>query len=151
MWLDKLAEFTNGNVLLNTGVAGVYNVGDVIDLGAGSLPIYNVNDLYLMILIGSAVTSAGAATVQFSLASYSSATLDVAGLQTIHWQSAAIPKATLVAGYKIAVVELPRIPTYARYLGLQQTTAVAALTAGSVNAFLTPNPALWAPFADAIN
>ena len=42
---------------------------------------------------------------------------------------AKIPKATLVAGYEICKVALPK-GTYERYLGIVQTTAVAAATAG---------------------
>jgi hypothetical protein len=43
----------------------------------------------------------------------------------------------------IAVVPLPQGRNYERYLGILQTTAVAAFTAGKVNAFLTKDPAVW--------
>ena len=148
MILDKLSQFASA-LALNTGAAGTYLVGDVIDLGAGPRPLYAIDDTYLVIQIGStAVTSAGAATVQFQLASYTAAAIDTAGLSTIHFQTGAIPKATLVANYVVAVVELPRLPVYSRFLGILQVTGTAALTAGTFSAFIVRDPSLWVAVAD---
>jgi NADH:ubiquinone oxidoreductase subunit 2 (subunit N) len=51
-----------------------------------------------------------------------------------------------VAGYTI-VVPLPQ-GVYERYLGILQTTAVAALTAGKINAFLTTDASRWMAYAN---
>lgn len=147
MWLDELNEFADA-LALNTGAAGTYLVGDVIDLGAGSKPLYDLDDLYLVITIDTAVTSGGSATVQFILASDAQAAIAVDGSATQHWASAAIAKATLVAGYVVAIVELPKQPVYERYLGILQVTGTAALTAGKFNAFLTLDPSNWVAIAD---
>lgn len=151
MILDELLEFCDATAL-NTGAAGSYLIGDVIDLGSAAKPIYDSPNIQLVIQVDTAVTSAGAATVQFSLCSDAQAAIAVDGSQTTHWQSGAIGKDTLIAGYTVAVVPLPKgLPTYERYLGIVQTTGVAALTAGKVNAFLTQDASFWTSFADGTN
>lgn len=150
MILDERNEFCDATSL-NTGAAGTYLIGDVIDLGAGT-NFNDVDDLYLVIQVDTAVTSGGSATVQFALASDAQAAIATDGSATIHWQSAAIPKATLVAGYAVCKIEVPLggAPDYERYLGILQTTGTAALTAGKVNAFLTDNPNTYRTFADGV-
>ena len=149
MILDELTEFADA-LALNTGAAGTYLIGDVIDLGAGSKPLFDIAEARLVINVDTTVTSAGAATVTFQLASYSAAAIDTTGLATVHWASAAIPKATLVAGYTVAIAGLPKLPVYARYLGILQITGTAALTAGKINAFLTRDAANWTAIADGV-
>jgi hypothetical protein len=99
MIIDTLNEFADATAL-NTGAAGTYLVGSQIDLDtAGAI---NANDdLYVVIQVDTAVTSDGSATVQFHLASDAQAAVATDGSATYHWSSAAIPKATLVAGYQI--------------------------------------------------
>jgi hypothetical protein len=151
MILDELNEFCDATAL-NTGAAGSYLVGDVIDLGSGET-INDVDELYLVIQVDTAVTSGGAATVQFSLVSDAQAAIATDGSATVHFATAAIAKATLVAGYEVCKVELPKggAPVYERYLGILQTTGTAALTAGKINAFLTTDARTWKPFAVASN
>jgi hypothetical protein len=146
MILDELAEYCDATAL-NTGAAGSYLIGDVMDLGED---FNDVEDIYLVLGVDTAVTSGGAATVSFALCSDAQAAIAVDGSQTTHFATAAIAKATLVAGYIIAKVELPKGP-YERYLGIVQTTAVAALTAGKINAFLTRDVRTWKAFLDASN
>jgi hypothetical protein len=137
MILGERTEFCDATAL-NLGAAGSYLIGDVIDLQATGIDLgTSVDDLWLVIQVDTAVTSGGAATVQFSLASDAQAAIATDGSATVHYSSAAIPKATLVAGYEAVAVKIPA-GSYERYLGVLQTTAVAALTAGKVNAFLTP-------------
>lgn len=147
MILDELTEFCDATAL-NTGAAGSYLIGDVIDTGGDG--INTLDDLYLVIVVDTAVTSGGAATVQFALCSDAQAAIAVDGSQTTHFATDAIPKATLVAGYEVCAVELPN-GSYERYLGIVQTTGTAALTAGKVNAFLTNKPRKWKAFPDASN
>lgn len=63
--------------------------------------------------------------------------------------TAAIPKASLVAGYLVAAVALP-IGSYERYLGIIQNVGTAALTAGKINAFLTTDVAKWVATDDGL-
>jgi hypothetical protein len=145
MILDERAEFCDATAL-NTGGAGSYLIGDVIDLGAAPTT-QDLNGgadtpLYLVITVDTAVTSGGAGTYQFHLASDAQAAIADDGTATYHFSTAAIAKATLIAGYRVCAVALPS-GVYERYLGILQTTAVAAATAGKINAFLTANPGKW--------
>jgi hypothetical protein len=142
MIMDERTEFCDATAL-NTGGAGTYLLGDVIDTGGDGLN--DVDELYLVIQVDTTATSGGSATGVFSLASDAQAAIATDGSATIHAASRAIPVASLVAGTNILVVELPK-GTYERYIGILQTTAVAAFTAGKINAFLTPVKPTWKAF-----
>lgn len=147
MIMDKLAEFCDATALSTAGT-GLAAIGSTIDLGNPARDIGNGQQLYLVITVDTAVTSGGAATVSFQLVSDSVTPPAAASTETLHWASHAIPKATLVAGYKL-VVPLPSVnPAYERYLGIQQNVAVAALTAGKINAFLTMDPTGWKAYPE---
>ena len=138
---DARAEFCAATAL-STAATGLALVGNVLDqmiakdAGEG-------RPLYLVIQVTTAVTSAGAATVQFEFVSDSVAALHVDGSAQVHWASAIIPKASLVAGYEL-ITPLPwgSGVTYKEFLGIEQNVGTAALTAGAINAFLTLDPAL---------
>ena len=138
MILDELNEFADATALPTSGT-GAALVGDVIDLGVNP---NDVEGMYLVIQVDTAVTSAGSATVAFALASDAQAAIAVDGSATTHFATSAIAKATLVAGYRVAAVALPKGP-YERYLGIITTVGTAALTAGKINAFLTNNINTW--------
>jgi len=136
MLLDERSEFADATALSTAGT-GIANFGDIMDLTAVTSDLGHGEPVYLVIQVTTAVTSAGAATVVFSLVSDAGA-IATDGSATQHIASAAIPKATLVAGYELAI-PLPA-GDYERYIGVQQNVGTAALTAGAVNAFLTTNP-----------
>lgn len=136
MILDERNEFADATAL-STAATGLALVGDVIDLGTDG--VNDVEGMYLVITVDTAVTSGGAATVEFQLASDAQAAIAVDGSATVHAKSAAVAKASLVAGYTVFQIALPK-GTYERYLGILQNVGTAALTAGKINAFLTPTP-----------
>ncbi len=142
MILDERNEFADATAL-STAATGLALVGDVIDLGTDG--VNDVDNMYLVVQVDTAVTSAGSATVEFQLASDAQAAIAVDGSATVHFKSAAIAKATLVAGYQVCAVALPK-GTYERYLGILQNVGTAALTAGKINAFLTNDPNTWKAF-----
>lgn len=146
MILDERNEFADATALSTSGT-GRALVGDVIDLGTVSRDIGNGEDLYLVVQVDTAVTSGGAATVSFELASDAQAAIATDGTATVHYASAAIAVATLVAGYTAVAVRLPN-GTYERYLGILQNVGTAALTAGKINAFLTKDIAKWTAYAN---
>lgn len=148
MILDERNEFADATAL-DTGGTGRVLVGDVIDLGATSSDIGNGQPLYAVIQVDTAVTSGGSATVSFEIASDAQAAIAVDGTATVHAVTAAIPKASLVAGYLVAAVALP-IGSYERYLGIIQNVGTAALTAGKINAFLTTDVSKWVATPDGI-
>lgn len=151
MIIDKSLEMASA-VALNTGAAGTYLVGSQIDTGAIVRDLGNGKLLYLVLQITTAVTSAGAATVQFILASDAQAAITTDTTETRHWTSMAFPKASLVAGFQIAIPLPMENPAYERFVGILQVTGVAALTAGAINAFLTFDPPYESRlYPDAIN
>lgn len=143
MILDERNEFADATAL-STAATGLALVGDVIDLGTDG--INEVEHIDLFINVDTAITSAGSATVEFQLVSDAQAAIAVDGSATVHYKSAAVPKATLVAGYTVVNVQLPK-GQYERYLGILQNVGTAALTAGKINAGLTPLDPSWKAFA----
>jgi hypothetical protein len=146
MILDERTEFCDA-VALNTGAAGSYLLGDVIDLGEAK-DLGNSDPLYLVVQVDTTATSGGSATGLFSLVTDDNASLSSPAVLV---SSKAWAVADMVAGTTLMVVQLPMEGTaYERYLGIQQTTGTAAFTAGKVNAFITHTPARWkaydAPF-----
>lgn len=151
MLIDDRLEFADATAL-NTGAAGSYLVGDVVDLkGPTTAPNTTVDlegsDLYLVIQVDTVPTSGGSATAAFSLASDAQAAIAVDGSQSEHFRTKAFAISEMAAGTTLAAVRLPR-GAYERYLGIVQTTAVAAFTGGKINAFLTSDPALYRAYAD---
>ena len=66
MICDALATFCD-NTALNTGAAGTYIIGDVIDLGATSGGLRDDQNIYLVATVATTATSGGAATGAFDL------------------------------------------------------------------------------------
>lgn len=149
MIMDERLEFADATALDTSGT-DTDLIGDVIDLGSVTSDIGNGQPIYLVVQVDTAVTSGGSATVDFKLLSDAAAAIAVDGTATQHFASGPVAKATLIAGYTVAVVALP-IGTYERFLGVATTTAAAALTAGKINAFLTYDPVGWTALPDAVN
>lgn len=148
MILDERNEFADATALSTSGT-GRQLVGDVVDLKLTSGDIGSGEGAFLVIQVDTAFTSGGSATVAFELASDASASIATDGSASVHVATAAIPVATLVAGYQVARVKLP-IGTYERYLGILANVGTAALTAGKINAFIVHDVAAWRATADAI-
>jgi hypothetical protein len=115
---------------------------NVLDLGTGldawgSARIEHPGDtekLWLNTLVTTAVTSSGSATVQFILQDSANASSFSAV-----YSSAAIAKASLVAGYNAFRMPLPT--GLRRYIRVVYKVAVAALTAGKFTSWLGMDPA----------
>ena len=125
--------------VIDLSASGNLNGNTLRDIGTGQ-------PLWLVILVKDTTVSGGSTTCVFTLESDSTA--DLATSATVHWTSAAIAKATLVAGYVVAKVALPAEATYERYLGLRYTVAVADFSAGSFTAFLTAEPENYTAYQD---
>lgn len=159
MILDERTEFCD-NQSLNTGGAGTYNIGDQIDLGATQRNLGSVDQpLYLVVQVGATGirVASGSGTVTFQMASDSTPTLSTDASQTIHQATRAFPTNTtsdanaLKPGTVLAVFQVASGgPDFERYVGVQQVTGTTAISAGSVDAFLTMTPPVWkaydAPF-----
>lgn len=154
MILDERLEFVDA-VALNTGAPATFLLGDVVDLWA-NLPATGQNrdiglgeELFFVATVDTTATSGGAATLVLNLITDDNSAM---ASPAIVYSTAAIPVATLVAGYRICAVALPiEGVAYERYLGISQTTGTAAFTAGKINAFLTKDVAKWRAYQDADN
>lgn len=139
MILDERGEFADA-VALNTGAAGTYNLGDLIDLGVAR-DLGGDKALYLVVQVDTGIqVAAGTGTVSFQLVSDGTSTIDTAGTQSIHVRSATFNTSTtpIAAGTTLMAVQLPMEGiAYERYLGIQQVTGTTAISAGKINAFLT--------------
>lgn len=148
MILDEKLEFCDATSL-NTGVAGTYNIGDVIDLGVAR-DIGNGQPLYLVVQVDTGITVASSTgTVQFQLASDGTDTIATNGTQSRHLASGvfATSTTTIPAGTVLMAVPLPTEGVvYERFLVVQQITGTTALNAGKVNAFLTHDVAKWVAY-----
>jgi hypothetical protein len=151
MILDERTEFCD-NQALNTGGAATYNLADQIDLGLAGRGVGEPGDhLYLVLQVGATGIAAGSAgTVQFQLVSDDSASIATNGTQSIHLQTRAFATGTgtatttLAPGTVLGVFQLPiEGVVYERFLGIQQVTGTAAVTGGTIDAFLTPTPRAW--------
>lgn len=151
MILDTFNEFCDATAL-NTGAAAAYLLGNQIDLGA-TVPgdIGNGEPLYLVIQVDTAIAAGAGGTLTFSLASDADAAMTPA-TATKHFTTGTFDAAAgIAAGTVLAAVAVPMEgAAYERYLGIVQTTGVAAVSAGKINAFLTHDVAKWVATPDAI-
>jgi len=131
MILDSQLLFSDAQAVTSTAASS-----NVIDLG----PLHTDNtdrdigagaSLRLVIITDTAALSTGSSTVTFSLETDDNVTFSSA---TTLWTSTAIAKATLVAGYKVADIPLPK--GFEIYTRVKYTVATADLTAGAFTAFI---------------
>jgi hypothetical protein len=148
MIIDDRTEFCD-NVLLNTGAAGTYLLGDQVDLGTAAGNIGTQDNVYLVIQVGVGINAASAGTVSFQLASDDTAAIATNGTASVHFQTRAFvtgtgtATTTLRPGTVLAAVKLPQGFDYERFLGVLQVTGTAAITAGRIDAFLTSEAPGW--------
>ena len=123
--IDKFNEFSDAQAFTtgaNTSTFSFDTHG--ADIGSGE-------NLYLVIQCDVTCTSNGAATVKFAYVEDDLADLSTA---TVLHETAAIGKATLVAGYQVLKMKIPA--NTKRYVGVTYTVETADLTAGKFSAFL---------------
>jgi len=128
---DSLLKVSDGQDL--SQVAGSYYSTSAIDTGSTTGDIGAGNQLYFIICVDEAFTSAGSATVTFAVIDEADATLDSGSIVIV--QTAAYAIASLTLG-KIIVIPLPAGLITQQFLGLKYTIGTATTTAGTVTAFL---------------
>ena len=135
MLIDSRLEFCDATSL-NTGAANTYLIGSQVNLGSGCL-YGDPTDLWWVISVDTAVDSSGdGVTLSFKLASDDSASISTSA-STALISSSTFTQAQMVAGF-IWAAKLPAYSTVSeQYLGVLQTTAVEAVTAGKINSYLT--------------
>jgi hypothetical protein len=125
--IDKFNQFSDAQAFTAQGDTTSTKSFDTkgADIGTGE-------ETYLTVLVNTAVTSNGAATVEVKYVQSDNADLSAADVLAT---SGAIAKATLVAGYKALQIKIPA--NTKRYVGVIYTVATADLTAGKFHAFLS--------------
>lgn len=139
MYLDTLLKFSDEQAVTSTGDTASTNVvnAGTGDAGAGE-------NLFLFITVDEAVTSAGAATVQFVLQTDDNESFSSA---TDAMLSASIGKAALTAG---ATVKM-RLPVgLEKYLRVAYRVGTAALTAGKFSAFIAKDVPVETTYASGL-
>lgn len=121
MIIDRNTLVSNAQAVTATAVStDTIDLGALRDIGTGA-------KISAFVTVDVAATAAGAATVTFAV--ITSANADLSSATTLYTTSA-IGKATLVAGYKVFDITIPR-QLLSRYLGLNYTVATGPLTAGA--------------------
>lgn len=153
MIVDKLTEFCDATSV--AGTAGTALLGSQIDLGVARDIGNGQPPLYLVIQCSTSIITGGVAgTIKFQLASDAAAAIATDGSATVHLDTGTFvtdgdDANALDAGDVIYVGPLPMEGrAYERYLGILCTIGTTTVTAGAINAFLTPNPQAWKALAD---
>lgn len=143
MIIDKELELADGQAVTASAISE-----NVIDSGALPNPkdIGLGEQMYAVIQVDEAAAAAGAATVDFSIESDSTA--DLATSPSVHITTGPISKDDLVVGYQ-RIVPLPP-GDYERYMGMRFTVATGPLTAGQFSVFFTPDPQKNVSYPDAL-
>lgn len=131
MQLDKSLLCSNQQAITATAVST-----DAVDLGAAGREIGTGRQLFAVAHVMEAFTASGAATLTVDLIEADDAALtsNVDALSS----SGAIPKATLVVGYKVVLPVPPRANVGGqRYHGFRYTVATGPMTAGKVTSHFT--------------
>jgi hypothetical protein len=128
MIIDRFNEFSDAQAPDTVATHASTNVVDLKAAGA-----IESKPHYLHVKVNTTVTSDGNATVTFLLQTDSAEDF---GSATTLWTSAAIGKATLVAGYEVVRLPINGLPLK-RYVRVAYTIGTAALTAGKFDAFLS--------------
>lgn len=126
MIIDRFNEFSDAQAV--TASAASTNVVDL--KAAGNI---EGKPYYLIIKTNESATASGAATVTFALQTDSAENF---GSAVTLWSSAAVGKATLVAGYQVIRLALNGLALN-KYLRVYYTVATGPLTAGKFDAFLS--------------
>ena len=122
MFIDASLVFSDAQAVTVTA-GSTYQI-DTLAAGAANV------GAWLVVSVDTAVTASGAATVTFSLQDSADGVT-----YTDVMASAAIGKATLIAGYEAWKVRIP--PGVRRYLQVAYTVATGPLTAGKFNAYIS--------------
>ena len=128
---DNLDLSTHTATEVESSTYAIDWVNTDLEMGAGE-------PLWLNVRVGTAFGSSGSATLTVDLMRETDTTIDASS--TTIYQTGAIPVATLVAGYNIIRMPLPYNVDEDQYTGLLYTIGTAAMTAGTVDAWIDHGP-----------
>lgn len=122
--MDKFLLFSSAQAVTVTAAST-----NVVDAGVANRSAGAAEAMFIQLTVGTAFTAAGAATLTVALQD-SADDSSFADVQV----SAAIPVASLVAGYRL---NIPIPPVLRRYTRLNYTVATGPMTAGALTAGIT--------------
>lgn len=131
MILDKENAFSLAQAVTTSAASTDYMDLTPLASGADDRDIGQGEGLRLVITVDETVQSTGSSTVTFALQTDDTSTF---GSATTLYTSGAVAKATLVAGYKVCDVPIPK--GVEKYLRVYYTVATADLTEGEFTAVL---------------
>ena len=126
MIIDRFNEFSDAQAVTATAAST-----NIVDLNAAGK--IEGKPYYLHIKVNTSATASGDATVTFSFETDDNTGFSSA---TTLWTSAAIGKATLVAGYEVIRLPINGLDLE-RYTRVYYTVATGPLTAGKFDAYLS--------------
>lgn len=143
--MDERTEFADGASV--AAAAGTALIGDQIPLSYAR-DLGNGEPIYLCITCSTSIITGGVAgTIEFALASDSTASIATDGSASIHWRSGTFVTDddalnAIDAGAVIACVPLPLegLRAYEGFLGILCTIGTTTVTAGAINAWLSLTP-----------
>lgn len=142
MYMDRGLLFSEAQAITATAFSTTKPSLDIANRDIGKS-----HNIWLVILVTTTFTAAGAATLDIDLISDdNSAMSSPVVMQKI--VSTPIPKATLVQGFKKVVKLDPG--TYELFMGLNYTVATGPMTTGAITAFITDKPEDWRSYNDPI-
>ncbi len=140
MIMDKEQLFSNAQALTTTAPSTNYiDLGSVRDIGVGLPPL----EVYCKVI--TALVSGGSSTCVFAIETDTQSSFATA---VVLAQSAAIAKATLVAGYEPLKLKLPQ--GVQRYLRMNYTVGTTDFTGGTVTAGLVLDKEAQASYASGL-
>ena len=155
-YADYVVRFQGGNNAGHTLVVeGKKYIFHIIPSGIlyedKTCVIGNGEPLHLVITVDTEIDAGAGGTVQFHLASDATAAIGPS-TGTKHLSTPVFTVGSgIAAGTVLYAGPVPMEGNaYGRFLGILQTTGVAAVTDGKVNAFLTHHVAKWKAYADGI-
>ena len=154
MIIDSSLQMCNATAVANA--AGTFLLGSQIDTTvAGTLEVEN---LHLVIVATTAIVAAGAGTIQFKLASDTTAAVSTTtsldevitpAFVTAN-NSTAIPAGTLLYSGKLPH-DIGTLTPSRRFLGILEVVGTSTISSGNISAFLTADVSKWAATATVVN
>ena len=137
MFVDKELLLSDSQDLAQT--ADTYYSTNAINLSGVVGDVGSGTPLYMNIVVDTAFTSSGSATVVFTIIDEEDSTLD--GSSVVILQTRAIAYTLLTEG-KTICIPLPAGLITQQYIGMSYVIAGATTTAGKVSSFISTQPVL---------
>ena len=139
---DAMLEFSDAQSMIETDSTESIASTNILDFQANDLEMGAGEPMYLNVKVGNTAiidgTTDSASTLTVKLVADSTTTLDVGS--TVTFQTRAFAQSEMLAGAWLARISLPVTVDSERYVGMLYTVGGAAITAGTINAWIDSGP-----------